>query len=1247
MEYSTPSQGKCCLPSSHLRRPIIMCYWLLRLARVHLCDVAYYGGSDIKQVVEIGQIEDFAFRIKRLRAKFELTQTRLAELIGVSYVSVNRWENGQSRPSALAWQKILRAEAFGLEGLTETALAAQAPSNSSAPAPQDTTPRIDFSADPEVVRLVAEGERLTYGHLFNPAFATEISLIEPLPHQRIAVYQNMLGQPRLRFLLADDAGAGKTIMSGLYIREMLARRLIRRVLIVPPGGLALNWQREMRTLFSLPFRIADGSEARSGNPFNGSDSDLLIVRVDTLAGDRMFARLQEPSVQPYDLVVFDEAHKLSADRDPDLTIRRTERYQLAEALAGLSTADPRWELAWSCHHLLLLTATPHMGKDYPYYCLWRLLEPEVLSTVDAFRSYPGVERRHHFIRRTKEEMVRFDGSRIYPTRISDTFSFDLTQGEISEQKLYDETTEYIRTFYNRARILNRSAARLAMSVFQRRLASSTWALICSFDRRIQKIDALIADIRAGRLDEEKLAAMQSRLRVADVFEEKTADEEDTEEGREENEQAEDRLLMGLVGTTLAELQAERSIVEGLSRLAKQVYEKGDESKFEKLRELFRDERFRDQKAIIFTEHRDTLHFLVRRLEAQGFTGQVAQIHGGMDYKEREDQIEFFRRPAADGGASYLVATDAAGEGINLQFCWLMFNYDIPWNPARLEQRMGRIHRYGQKHDPVFILNLVAGTTREGRVLKTLLNKLEAISTELHSDKVFDVVGRMFEGISIRDYMQQAVTEQGADDAVRIIQGTLTKEQVRRLEEKERRLYGDGGDVRAELGNLRSAIEREELRRLLPGYVRRFVEKAAPLVDVGLEGDLDGVFQLYPQKPGALDHFWPVLEAYPPHQRSRFTVYRPNDPSDAIFLRPGEAFFDRFRGYICSRFEQQALRGGIFVDPTAQAPYFFHLVLLPIVRNADAGVRSLAREEVLEWRLAGLQHPQAGEVTECAIEHLLLLRGARFIPPSAAGFSATVQVSSELARKYAEESLGRRLADEQRAALLNTLAAREDFLKRGYDYQEAELAATRARLAEKARSGDPRAKGELTIIRERQRGLAGRRDGALTVLRREPELIQPGQAVFLAHALVVPSSDPEDKRRHDAAIEAVAVRVACGHEEAEGAAVHDVSRPALAVAAGLTENPGFDLLSQAPGRPDRCIEVKGRAAIGDVELSENEWAKACNLRERYWLYVVFNCATPQPRLLRVQDPFQKLLFKARGGVIIDEMQILQAAETELR
>lgn len=1179
-------------------------------------------------------------RLKRLRSALGLTQSELADRLGVSNVTVNRWENGQVAPSGLALEKIAREEqSLRLADsvlITEPLLFPDNP---------DLPPDLDFSSEPAAIRAVVEGERVSFGHSFNPAFATETSLIDPLPHQRIAVYLHMLTQPRLRFLLADDAGAGKTIMAGLYIREMLSRRLLRRILIIPPAGLVGNWERELRSLFNLEFRVVAGIDARARSPFLGYLSDRVIVSLDTIAGEKMFSRLQEKDVPPYDLVIFDEAHKLSAAREPDLRFRKTDRYRLAEALVGVHTDDTRWQLDWSSHHVLLLTATPHMGKDFPFYALWRLLEPDALSTVDAFNSLTREARQRYFLRRTKEEMVRFDGSPIYPTRMSNTFSYELIQGEASEQRLYEETTSYIRTYYNRARILNRSAARLAMSVFQRRLASSTFALLRSLERRLERLDNLTQRLQSGQLSLEEITAIQLRLgNLADVFDEMTADEEGTEDGQEQNEVAEEKALGGIVGVSLAEIETERVQVKGLLQLARAVYDRGQESKFEKLQEVLRDPRFQNEKFIIFTEHRDTLEYLVRRLEGMGLTGTLAQIHGGMDYQEREKQIEFFRKSSTSGGASYLIATDAAGEGINLQFCWLMINYDIPWNPARLEQRMGRIHRYKQKHDPVIIFNLVAARTREGRVLKTLLDKLEAIRRELNSDKVFDVVGRLFEGISLKEFLIQAITEDNADTVAERLEGTLTKEQIRAIEEKEKKIYGEGGDVERLLPSLRQEIEHERFRRLLPGYIRRFLEEAAPLIGIGIDGDMEDSFSLRAVRTGAMDRLWPALEIYPQDQRTKLTLFRPENSNHAIWLHPGEPFFERFREHVCSALRQRALKGGVFIDPTANSAYLVHVGQITVARKPDPERRFFKDKETLESRLVALRQKEDGEFEECPVEYLLLLKGGTGIPVVLRRFAMSGNSSRELALVEMER-IASILKEQHRVRIQESIRDRESFIRRGFSYQDAELAAVRARYSERARADDPKAKGELTRIRERQRSLSIRNADALAAVRLEPDLVSLDHISFLGHALVVPSADPEDRRRHDDVVEALAVKLAWSYEEALGSRVKDVSTPAFARVAGLTDNPGFDLLSIRPGPKELAIEVKGRAGIGDVEITQNEWAKACNLRERYWLYVAFNCASPQPRLLRIQDPFGKLLVQARGGGLVNEDQIFKAAASE--
>jgi len=993
----------------------------------------------------------------------------------------------------------------------------------------------------------------------------------------------------------------------------------------------------------LPFRIMRGADAREANPFLGDGSDRLIVSVDTLASPRVFARLAEDGVTPYDLVVFDEAHKLAADRSGDLRVRKTDRYRLAEAIAGASTNDDRWHMGWSAHHLLLLTATPHMGKDYPYYALWRLLDPDVLSTPAAFDAYPAEMRRAHFIRRTKEEMTHFDGRPLYPTRISDTLAFDLSQGPVSEQALYDETTSYLKYVYNRARILNREAARLAMGVFQRRLASSTYALLRSFERRIGKLQALIEEIQGGRLSAEQLARAQEKFtREQDVYEAKTADDESVEDGREENEVAEEDLLGGVIAASLADLQAEREQVEALVGLARKVLDLGHESKFEKLREVLTDPRFSNERLIVFTEHRDTLEFLSKRLAGLGYTGQVAQIHGGMDFIQREEEVERFRTPVEQGGARFLICTDAAGEGINLQFCWVMVNYDVPWNPARLEQRMGRIHRYGQQHDPVLIVNLVAPSTREGKVLQVLLEKLEIIRKEMKSDKVFDCVGRVFQGVSIREFMELAVTED-AETVTRELDGRLTAEQVRALAERDRALYGSGGDVAGELPRLRQSVEQEVYRRLLPGYVRHYLEKAAPLVGIEIDGDIGEEFSLRPARAGAMDRLLPALDRYPRASRVRYSVSRSQDRRGVVWLHPGEPVFESFRAAASEGLGDAGSRGAVMVDPDASDPYLVHVALLQIIRGADSEFPELAREESIETRLVAVRQNPAGEISPCPVEHILLLGSGAGLPPSAQRLAAAALERKERARAYLADRVAGELALDHVRRLRDSLAEREALVRRGFDFQEAELAASRALHAERARSGNQKAALALEEVKRGQRELAGRRDRALAVLRREPELISGGRMTFVAHALVVPSFDSADMERHQADVEMVAMRVASAFEEAAGALVQDVHTPELARAAGLPDSPGFDLLSLRSCAARRAIEVKGRAGTGEIEVSANEWARACNMREAYWLYAVYDCATARPRLVRVQDPFGRLLARAKGSMLVSAAQVAQAAE----
>ena len=1097
-----------------------------------------------------------------------------------------------------------------------------------------------FGADSILVRLVAECRRLEHAYLFNPAFATETSLIDPLPHQLLAVYgipptkdhpqgqHGLIDYPRLRFLLADDAGAGKTIMAGLYVREMLLRRLIHRVLVVPPAGLVGNWERELRNLFRLRFRIVDSGEAARENPFLDPRNDLAIVSLDTLRQDRLRGHLSE--APPYDLVIFDEAHKLSARRTPDLTPDKSKRYELAEDIAAQG------------RNLLLLTATPHMGKDDPYYFLWRLLEPELLASFDAFNRLSHAQKQEHLLRRMKEQMITFDGAPLYTKRDSVTISYPLTPGEVGEQSLYDRTTHYCETHYDRAKRRNRSAAGLAMSVLQRRLASSTWALLKSLERREQKLTDDIRLMQGGLLSVGDMEARQLALPVVDVRDMKTGDEEESWDGEEEAEHQDQEIAGATDARTIEELRKEASEVRGLVELARAVYARQQESKFERLREALQEHP--DTKVLIFTEHRDTLQFLVGRLEGLGLAGKIATIHGAMDYQQREAQVEFFRRPATEGGAQYLVATDAAGEGINLQFCWLLVNYDIPWNPARIEQRMGRVHRYKQRHD-VLLLNLVSEGTREGRVLKVLLDKLERIRKELGTDKVFDVIGQQFGGISLAELIFKAVVEGEVTAAERTIETTLTAEKVQaQLNEQARRV--EVSEVRALLEALKQQRETASLRRMLPAYVRRFFEQAAPLVGVQIAGDIQSIFQT----AACPESVHRALDTYPPSLQDRLTFSRelamPAETlsPEAIYLHPGEAVFESVVTLFLGQYGDEGERGGIFLDDVAAEPYLFYLAKVPVIREpsvnpaaSDSHVQS-DETQVLAETMLGVRR-FADNRCEITPAHLLLDLTPVDSHDDVEKPTALLAIADDVApvETFVYETQGTPALERLRQEAEARLPERRKQVQAAYGLRQAELLDQRRRLKEAVAKAEPAARTKLGRCEEELDAIDHRRAAAEAALISEIDRLALGPVTIYARAIILPMpADPTGRRRDDR-IETIGVREARAYEEALGAIVEDVSDPRLAM--------GFDLRSTRPDGSVRYIEVKGRARIGEVELTENEWSQANNHRDRYWLYVVFNCDTTTPTLQRIPDPAGKGIGKPKGGVTIDAATILNLKGVE--
>lgn len=1098
-----------------------------------------------------------------------------------------------------------------------------------------------FRADPEVVTLVAEAYRLQHAYLFNPLFATETSLIDLLPHQLAAVYgvpagsgqpvdePGMLDMPRIRFMLADDAGAGKTIMAGLLMREMLLRRQAQRILIVPPAGLVGNWKRELRVLFGLQFReVVGGDFSDDDNPFADRRNNLAVISLDTLWRDK--ARAAFEKAPPYDLVIFDEAHKLSARRNTDLTIDKTHRYDMAELIAAQG------------RHLLLMTATPHMGKDDPYYFLWRLLEPELLSTPEAFARLGKTQRRHYLLRRMKEEMVRFNDTPIFRSRASNTVEYPLIQGVEQEQDLYDQTTSYCETHYDRAKLRNRSAAGLAMSILQRRLASSTWALLKSLVRREQKLAAVIQDLEGGLVSEAELAARQSRLPAVDVRDTKTGDEEETTDEQEESERQDEDLSGATDARTLNELRIELAEVQRLVALARHVYGLKHESKFERLWKALED--YPDTKVLIFTEFRDTLDFLVERLEGKGLTGKIAVIHGGLPYQARDKQTAFFRDP---NGARILVATDAAGEGINLQFCWLLVNYDIPWNPARLEQRMGRVHRYKQEHD-VLLLNLVSHDTREGRVLKTLLEKLEAIRRELGNDKVFDIIGQQFTGKPLTELIFEAVVEGKEAQAQREF-ARLSKEQVERLLSEQARKV-EVSQVRNLLAALQAQCEVAEVRRMMPAYVRRYFQWAAPRAGVGIRGDIEGVFWLDPCPPSVQR----ALATYPEAVRQRLTFDRERampdlarEP-DAVYLHPGEPVFEAITDLFLGQYEQEALRGAAFLDPDTAEPYLFYLAKATVLRDADqrpgfSEKPGLSEPEVVAEQVTGVRRYADGRC-ELAPAHLLLTIFPVEEDGYEPGFSKKPGLSqpdlSHLADDVAPveahliQAASQPALEAQRTEEEARLPGRQAQLRAAYNLRQAELFKQRRLLREAIEKDVPAAKSKLRECEAELDALDRRRREAEAELQDRIDRLRLGPVSIYAQALVLPLPPEQAEERRDAQAERVALAEVKRREEAEGSTWEDVSDPHLKA--------GFDLKVIRADSSIRYVEVKGRSGMQPVEMTANEWAQAANHRDRYWLYVAYHCGAV-PVLYRVPDPFGRLLAKQTGAVRINASEVIAAAE----
>ncbi len=604
-----------------------------------------------------------------------------------------------------------------------------------------------FDGDPEAFLLGVEAQRIRIAYQFDPLFAVNSSVVDVLPHQVEAVYRSLLPLPRIRFLLADDTGAGKTIMTGLLIKELLFRGVINKVLIITPGGLTVQWRDEMQDKFGLPFRLINRASFEAEPGQFAREKGFFITSVDFIA--RHEGCLNAAKEGQWDMVVVDEAHKLSAFKY-GAKVDRSVRYQAVEQLA------PHTD------HLLFLTATPHRGRRDTFRRLLMLLDADLFqkdelvteriheevkrfaAASEAFEDEAAISnaRNRFFLRRLKEEIADWNEQPLFKPRHTRTVGYELTPEELD---LYNAVTKYVRSRRKEAKERKNRNVELTLMVMQRRLASSIYAITCTLRNRLNALNEVLQILR----DPSRSAQARRLLRGSDEdIPENIAEYEDLDET--EREEVDKRIFRQVLSDKPAEVEKERDEVAALLKTAESLRHHPEAKFAELLRVLDSSDVIRhdDEKMVIFTEHKDTLDSLTERLTNKGYP--VVTIHGGMDVDARKQAQREFRLRG-----KIMVATDAAGEGINLQFCRYLINWDIPWNPNRLEQRMGRIHRYGQQDD-VWVYNLVASNTREGAVLERVLTKLDVMREQMGSDRVYDVIDELLEDVPLVELIERSI-----------------------------------------------------------------------------------------------------------------------------------------------------------------------------------------------------------------------------------------------------------------------------------------------------------------------------------------------------------------------------------------------------------------------------------------------------------------------------------------------------------
>lgn len=1084
-----------------------------------------------------------------------------------------------------------------------------------------------FDAKGADFKLGLEAYRISQAALFDPMMAVNMANVDPLPHQISAVYEYMLPKQPLRYVLADDPGAGKTIMAGLFISELLLRADARRVMVVSPGSLTEQWQDELFEKFGLQFEIFSKEkqeQCATGNYF--SETDRLICRLDQLSrSEELQEKLRNTD---WDLIIVDEAHKLSANYFGS-KINKTKRFVLGELLGSI------------CRHFLLMTATPHNGKEEDFQ-VW-------MSLLDSDRFYGKFREGAHKVditdmmrRMVKEELLTFDGTPLFPERRAYTANYDLSPLEAS---LYEQVTTYVREEMNRADKLDnkkKTTVGFALTQLQRRLASSPEAIYQSLKRRRNRLQDKLAEMKLlARGQKAKQAGVAETLGTYTITKQidlpDNWDELDEDLSAEEYElYAEQVADQATAAETIIELDAEIHSLKDLEQQALTLVQSGNDKKWEQLSSLLQDSpemKNRDgsrRKLIIFTEHKDTLNYLRQRVsDLLGQPQAVRVIYGGTNRDERRKIQSEFR---SDPTVLVLIATDAAGEGVNLQNANLMVNYDLPWNPNRLEQRFGRIHRIGQK-EVCHLWNIVANETREGEVFQKLFDKLE-IEKKALGGKVFDILGEAFDNVSLKDLLIDAI-RYGEDPAVRakmdqVIEGALDSDHLKEIMRRNALVESHMG--LEGLYAIKEQMEKAEARRLQPFFIRAFFQEAF----AGLNGELrereQGRYEIK-HVPAVIrerdrsigESRTPVLSRY---ERVCFEkqLIRPTGKVLAELLHPVHPLMHSLLDLTLQAHRTKLKQGAVLVDPADEGDEPRLIMMLEhSIRETSEQAKSVASRRLQFVAIdTACRASYAGwaphlDLQPIADADLALVQDILHSPWLSQPLEPlALQLASEklVPEHFAEVKTRRELQADK------TLTAVHERLIKEINYWQDRF----LKLSDDVKAGK-QPKMQPENARRRVDELTARlqqRTAELTALKQ----VVSSTPVVIGSALVIPQGllakrkgeaifSPDAASR--AHIEKIAMQAVTQAEQALGHMVIDVS----------ADKCGWDITARpqlnADGslQQDRHIEVKGRSkGQTTITVSRNEILYALNQADKFLLAIVLVEGDNAEGPFYIRQPFTK-------------------------